>query len=311
VRVVIYLPFALSALLVGLSTVARRRASPRAAAWTLVSAMVVLAGAGVGALGLLAWPLLARDGLVARLGRWQPGAVSRSVPVPVAVSVLAALALVVVAVSAIDRLRRLREELVATARAHAVLGAVASTTVVVLDDPAPEAAALPGLPGCRGRVLVSTGLLAALDHDERAAVLAHEHAHLAHSHRIFATIAGLAAAVNPILGPVRRDLGFVLERWADEEAAARTAPSVAARAIAKAALVKLSLGRPGSLAGGAVLYVAAVGVPERVAALLGEDGRDGAGPVLWAIAVLVVVAVAATAWATHDTERLFEALRSR
>jgi beta-lactamase regulating signal transducer with metallopeptidase domain len=188
---------------------------------------------------------------------------------------------------------------------------VASTTVVVLDDPAPEAAALPGLPGCRGRVLVSTGLLAALDHDERAAVLAHEHAHLAHSHRIFATIAGLAAAVNPILGPVRRDLGFVLERWADEEAAARTAPSVAARAIAKAALVKLALGRPGSLAGGAVLYVAAVGVPERVAALLGEDGSDGAGPVLWAIAVLVVVAAAATAWATHDTERLFEALRSR
>ena len=310
-RVAIYLPFALSGLLVGLSTVARRRASPRAAAWSLVSAMVVLAGACVGALGLLAWPLLARDPVVARLGRWQPGAVSRGVPVPVGVSVLATLALAAVAVSAIHCLRRLQEELVETARAHALLGAGGSTTLVVLDDPAPEAAALPGLPGCRGRVLVSTGLLAALDHEERAAVLAHEHAHLAHGHRIFATVAGMAAAVNPILGPVRRDLGYVLERWADEEAAVRTAPAVAARAIAKAALVKLSLGRPGPLAGGAALYVATAGVPERVAALLGEGGDEGAGPVLWAIAVLVLVAVAAMAWATHDTERLFEALRAR
>jgi hypothetical protein len=310
VRTVIYVPFAVSVLLVFSSSVARRRTSPRAASWALLCAMVVLAGAVVGALGLLAWPLLARAPVVARLGRWRPAAVARGVPVPGAVSVLASLALAVLGVIALRHLRRLQADLAETANVHAALRVVGASTVVVLEDPAPRAAALPGLPGCRGRVLVSTGLLAALDGDERAAVLVHEHAHLNHRHPIFAAVAALAAAVNPILRPVRRDMDFVLERWADEEAAARTSAPVAARAIAKAALVTLTLARHGPFPGGSAMEVAGTGVPERVAALLETDRTAPANRVVWVIAVLVVVAVAAVAWATHDTERLFEALRA-
>ena len=55
--------------------------------------------------------------------------------------------------------------------------------LVVVDDPVPSAHALAGLPRCGGHILVSTGILQALDDtDLRHAVLAHERAHLRHHH---------------------------------------------------------------------------------------------------------------------------------
>jgi beta-lactamase regulating signal transducer with metallopeptidase domain len=181
--------------------------------------------------------------------------------------------------------------------------------LTVLDDPMPAAHALAGTLTHRGRVMVSTGLLRTLDADERAAVLAHEHAHLTHAHRVFTAVNALAVALNPLLSPARGHLAFALERWADEDAAARTNPDIAARALAKAALARLSTLHHG-VAPAMSLPLDQLGVPERVAALLARDIRRHNG-LAWLVAGLALGGILALAWATHDTERLFEALRTR
>ena len=91
--------------------------------------------------------------------------------------------------------------------------------VVVVPGHSIEAYALPGSPG---RIVVSGRLLDALDDRGRAALLAHEHAHLAGRHHLFTTVAHLAAAANPLLLPVARAVDYTVERWADERAAAIT-----------------------------------------------------------------------------------------
>ena len=58
---------------------------------------------------------------------------------------------------------------------------------------------LHALPGSPGRIVVSGRLLDALNDRGRAALLAHEHAHLAGRHHLFTTVAHLAAAANPLL----------------------------------------------------------------------------------------------------------------
>ncbi|MGI8778030.1 MAG: BlaI/MecI/CopY family transcriptional regulator [Acidimicrobiales bacterium] len=74
---------------------------------------------------------------------------------------------------------------------------------------------------------------------------AYEHAHLVHAHRLFVIVAPLAAALDPLVWLCRGAVGFALERWADEDAASasRTSRCVTARALARAALAKLSRSR--------------------------------------------------------------------
>ena len=304
-RAVIYLPFALSVALVGLSRLVCRSTAPRRAAWSVTAAMVVLAASTVGALGLLAWPLVARVPLIAHLGRWRPAAVNGGVPVPLVISVLALLALIAMGSRVLNQLHRLHDELMETSKLHVELP-TAGAALAVLEDPVPVAHALPRTLVHPGRVVVSTGLLDALDDDERAAVLAHEHAHLAHAHRVFCVLTALATATNPLLVPARHGVAFALERWADEDAAARTSRTVAARALTKAALAKLS-----TLEVRVALGIDRLGVPQRVAALLDRHDRDHRRELAWLVGLVAVVGIAAVAWATHDTERLFEALRTR
>jgi len=314
VRSVIYLPFALSLVLIGLSRVVCRRTSPRAAAWSVTTAMVVLAASTVGALALLAWPLAARIPPIAGLGGWHPGAIDRRVPVPLAVSLAATVGLSVLAGVMLDQVRRIRDGVLEVSRMHAELAPISGAVVTVVQDRRPSAHALPGTLVHRGRIVVSTGLLDALDHEERAAVLAHEHAHLAHAHRLFVIVAALAAALNPLVWRCRDDVGFALERWADEDAAGRTSRRVTARALARAALTNLAPCPNGVLApcpnAMPALELLRLGVALRVAALLEpEDHHRGTG-LAWLVAVVALVGIASIAWATHDTERIFELLRS-
>lgn len=72
------------------------------------------------------------------------------------------------------------------------------------------------LPGSGGRILVSRGLMATLEPDEVAVVLAHERAHARCRHDRYLLLGDLAVAVLPPLRPLRRRLVYVLERWADE-----------------------------------------------------------------------------------------------
>jgi len=313
VKGVIYLPFALSVVLAGLSRLACRRTSPRPAAWSVTVAMVLLAGSTVGAFVLLAWPLAARLPLVAHVGGWRPGAVDHGVPVPAAVSILAAIALGLVAVAAVGQARRLRRDLVDIGTMHAGLRSVGTTGVVVVDDPLPRAHALPATLVHPGVVVVTSGLLDVLDDEERAAVVAHEHAHLANGHRTLVVVAGLAAGMNPLLRLSRDDLAFALERWADEDAAGRTSRIVTARALTKGALAKLSSAHDRIAAAGVpnpAMGFGHLGVPQRIAALLEPEADRRRVGLAWLIGGLALVGMAAIAWASRDTEHLFELLRT-
>ncbi|WP_159461102.1 M48 family metalloprotease, partial [Streptomyces viridosporus] len=108
------------------------------------------------------------------------------------------------------------------------------TELIVAASPVPQAFAIPGSPG---RILVTAGMLGALRPVERRVLLAHERAHLTHRHALLVTAATLAAAANPLLSPVRSTVVFLVQRWADERAAAAVGDrATTARALARAAL---------------------------------------------------------------------------
>ena len=131
--------------------------------------------------------------------------------------------------------------------------------VLVVDSPAPGAFAVPGR---RGGVVVTQGMIATLDADEQQVLWAHETAHLRNNHHRFLILSDLFVGVLPLLSPVRRQLDFAIERWADEDSAARTGDRrLVARAIAKAGLA--------SMGGGETrLAMANSSVPARVEAML-------------------------------------------
>ncbi|MEY9966523.1 beta-lactamase regulating signal transducer with metallopeptidase domain [Streptacidiphilus sp. MAP12-16] len=254
------------------------RLPPRLAAWLLTGTAVGLAGAGAVSLGLLALAALLHLPFVAAVGHLDvpvarhlaPGAV-------VPVGTLAAVLLLVVGVRAARVLHRhLRDHAEARRIIH---GHRTGGDLVVLQDAVPDAYALPGgpLPRARnrGRIVVTTGMLRALSAAEREVLLAHERAHLTCRHHRFLLLADLAAALHPLLRPLREGVAYSVERWADETAAVSVADRrLVARAIGRAALAGAGggdlSGRSRRLAGVA-MGVAAGPVPRRVAALLGPD----------------------------------------
>jgi Zn-dependent protease with chaperone function len=117
---------------------------------------------------------------------------------------------------------------------RAVCSACGGGELAVVSLDAPHAIAVPGRPG---RILVTRGMLTALDGDERRVVLAHERAHLQGRHHRLRAATEVCAAVNPILIPVREAVAYLVERSADEHAATVTGSrELVARALAKAAL---------------------------------------------------------------------------
>jgi beta-lactamase regulating signal transducer with metallopeptidase domain len=183
--------------------------------------------------------------------------------------------------------------------------------IVVVPGPAIEAYALPGLPG---RIVVSGRLLDCLDDRRRAALIAHEQAHLAGRHHLFAAVTRLAAAANPLLIPVARAVDYTVERWADEHAAAVTSDrKLVARTIGQVALLAgTAERRPAGLALGMVrpgtarVSLAWAGpVPRRVAALLAAPPRRQL--LLLTVCALVVLSAAGAALlAAGDLHALLE-----
>jgi len=162
----------------------------------------------------------------------------------------------------------------------------AGDQLMITPDEHPAAYSLPvPLPG--GAIVVSTGMLRLLPADERRALLAHESAHLRRFHTGFVLLASLAAAANPLLRPVARQVRLAVELWADQLAAREVGdPQVVARALARASL---AASRPRS--GGFRLAVAESDVRARVGALTGLPPRLRP----WAAASVVALAVAASA----------------
>ena len=159
--------------------------------------------------------------------------------------------------------------------------------LVVADWETPLAVAVPGRPG---HLLVTTGILRALDADERRVLFAHERAHLFHHHHRLVTLTAAAAALNPLLIPVRDAVAYLVERWADEEAATQVGDrDLVARAVARAALATVAP-RPAPV----LLGMHGGVIVRRVRALQGPapaaSGRQLALP------VAVVVACLALEW---------------
>jgi hypothetical protein len=153
-----------------------------------------------------------------------------------------------------------------------------------------EQAAAYALPGRHGRVVVTVGMLRALNGPERRAMLAHEQAHLRYKHHRYVFLSSLAAAVLPVLAPVAARVRFATERWADDVAAAVVGDrAVVARALARASLAASQTATPvGALA------ISDEGAVARVRFLLGQDSPSRFDALRTsAVAGLVGLAVAA------------------
>ncbi|MET7571123.1 M56 family metallopeptidase [Streptomyces sp. NPDC005492] len=291
----VYVPLLITMVIAVFAPRAAALLAPRPAAWSLASAALVASLGWLGSLALLAFAGLVQIPEVAEEGRWSVAAVRASDPVYLTVAGLAALTLLAsLAGLVVATTRQLRHLRWARRECRLLPG---DTELAVLDMELPEAFALPGAPG---RIVVSRGMLRCLAEREREALLAHERAHLRDRHHLFQTLWRLTAAVNPLLRPLSGAGGFVLERWADEEAAVRVGDrTVVAHAVGRAALAtSANRSRP-------VLAATGGAVPQRVRALLAPPPPRRALPFV-AGAALLVVCCASLADAATDSEQMIE-----
>ncbi|MQS15506.1 M48 family metalloprotease [Streptomyces kaniharaensis] len=308
-HIAVYLPllFPLLAALVARSV--GERLPPRLATWLLTVGSLVLASASTAVLGMLAVTGLIRIPLLARLAHdhWSAHAAQRHDPASFSVAVLAGVLLAAVAAMAVRMLWRRARALARAATEAACLPG--RDQLVVIDDPAAEAYAIPGRPG---RIVVSTGMLRSLEPAEHQILLAHERAHLAHHHYLFVALAQLAAAANPLLRPLAATVTFTVERWADESAATAVGDRErVARTIGKAAIAARRTRARSWIPSAALgilgrLRPRGLGpVPRRVTALLAPAPSRHA----WSIAALAGLAVATALCVTeaaHDLEEFLE-----
>lgn len=230
--VAVYLPLLTPALAAFLVRPLADRLEPRLATWLLTGAALVLAGSSTVVLGLLALAGVLRIPPVAHLAHLSTDVIGARDTTGWPVGLLAALLLAGAASAALLLLWRRVRALLAVALDAACLPG--PDPLVVVEDEAADAFAMPGLPG---RIVVSRGMLDALRDTERAALLAHERAHLRAHHYLFSAAVHLCAAANPLLRPFSAAVGYTVERWADEHAASVTGDRrTVARAIGKAAL---------------------------------------------------------------------------
>ncbi|MCQ4080392.1 M56 family metallopeptidase [Streptomyces sp. RB6PN25] len=284
------------------------RLEPRAATWTLTISAVVLAAASWVALAVLALTGLARIPLVADLGHWSAAVIQHNDPVSLGIAAAAGLLLVVTAATAVRMLwRRLRALLAAGLDAACMPG---PDQLAVMEDPAPDAYAIPGLPG---RIVVSTGMLSSLDTTERDILLAHERAHLTAHHYLFVASAQLGAAANPFLRPLATAVTYTVERWADEHAATVFGDRHrVARTVGKAALATKHAPARRRIPAAALGLIgrrdalkSAGPVPRRVAALLAPPPELRLLP-LAATAVVLIAAGLSAFDAARDLHLLLE-----
>ncbi|MFB8438706.1 M56 family metallopeptidase [Streptomyces niveus] len=281
-----------------------RRLEPRLATWLLTVSGLVLALAGTVALGLLALAGLVRLPMLAGLDGYSPEVIAREDPAAWQAATAGA-ALLVLAASATLRftVRRARALWSAALDAACLPGRGA---VVVTEDRRADAYTVPGLPG---RIVISHGMLDALDPVGRDIILAHEKAHLDHHHYAFVAFAQMSAAANPFLRPLAAAVAFSVERWADEDAARGTGDRRAvAETVARAAVAtkRTSAGRLPDTALGALGRRPAPGaVPRRVAALLRPAPRSPVHLLLIA-GLLVAMSTLCALDASHDLHELLE-----
>jgi Zn-dependent protease with chaperone function len=309
----VYIPLLVPLLAAAAARPLAGRLPPVAATWLLVLTAVALALASSAVLGMLALTALVRIPLVESLGKMSGPVISAGDPASVPVAIAAG-ALLAAAVTVAGRaLWRRAAALAAAGREARDLPGAGQ--VVVTDDEAADAYTLPGMP-CR--IVITAGMLRALSQPERQVLLAHERAHASSLHYLFTTVARLAAAANPLLRPVAAAVGYTVERWADERAAAATGDrQLAARAIAHAALATTAAPPRRASAASAVLGAVTIParmrsagpVPRRVAALLRPPPQPQLLLLAAAVALVAVAGVTALE-AARDLHALLDAARA-
>lgn len=300
--VTVWVPLLLPFLAAPLARRLAEALAPRTAAWVLAGTAAALATATTVSLALLTLTGLLRLPPVAALGHLSPHWLPAGSPYA-----SGAAALVLLAVAGLA-LRTARHQLTDLRRAGAAAGAAAAGQLAVLEDERADAFALPGLPWRPGRIVVTTGMLRALSGPERAALLAHERAHLTAQHHVFLAIAEYAAVLHPALRRLRAPLGYHLERWADETAADATGDrALTARAVGRAALAAARAPRPHRPGLAPAAHVGPV--PRRVAALLAPAGsprRAARAAVAVALAACLALAASTALDATSDLHHTVE-----
>ena len=273
----VYLPLVIPALAALAARPLANRLPPVAATWLLAGSSLALAAASSAVLGMLALSALVRIPFVASVANLSVGAISRGDPVSLPIAIAAGGLLAAAAAAAVRALWRRGTAIVEAGRQASQLPG--SGQVVVTEDDAADAYTLPGWP-CR--IVITSGMLRVLSGPERQVLLAHERAHAGGSHYLFTSAARLAAAANPLLRPVAAEVGYTVERWADECAATATGDRpLTARAIARAALATSAA--PPDLPSSGVTRPRAVASPgrtdPRAGASTGSGGRACAGRV--------------------------------
>jgi hypothetical protein len=293
----LYLPLAIPALAGLAARPMAARLEPRSATWLLTITAVALAACSSVALVLLATYAAARVPALGALGDYSERIVRRADPVSMPAGALAGIALTAAAVAVgVLFLRRARALAASYRRAAGMHG---DDGLVVVHGSGIEAYALPGRPG---RIVVSGELLDFLGSGSRAALIAHEQAHLSGRHHLFVAAAQLAAAANPMLLPLAHSVEYTVERWADEHAARITGDRrLVAKTIGQVAL--LSSDRPARVPGMSLGIVASTAqrvslavagpVPRRVAAMLTTPQRQRVAVLAVCLALVVVAGLAA------------------
>jgi Zn-dependent protease with chaperone function len=275
-----------------------RRLPPALATRALVAGSIAVTGSTIFVLAVVAFTWVGQLPEVAALGPWSSTDLHHDSPIPAAAAIAAGVVLILVGAQAsrvvVKRCRALFE-------VHRTCRHLPSDRSVVLVKTDHLDAFT--TPEPRGRIVVTTGLLDALEPVERRVVLAHETSHLRHRHPWWVLAADLAAAINPLLTPTARTVAHCVERWADEDAAVSVAErSLTARALARTALL---MHRHGTARASGVLGVMTADVPARVQALLDPPPRRRPAAVAALIGLVLVCALAAGA-VQHLGERLFE-----
>ncbi len=278
-----------------------RRLPPALATRVLVAGSLAVTGSTVFVLAVVAFTWIGQLPEVAALGPWSSTALHHDSPIPPGVAIGSALLLPVLGAQALRIIVRRCRALADVHRSCRHLPGDRSLVVVKTDHLDAFTTPEP-----RGRIVVTTGLLQALEPTERRVVLAHERSHLQHRHPWWVLAADLAAAVNPSLTPTARTVAQAVERWADEDAAASVERPLAARTLARTALL-MHRGDTANPAG--ALGVMTADVPGRVQALLEPPPRRRPASVAALVALVLACALAAGA-VQHLGERLFEHARA-
>jgi hypothetical protein len=300
-RSVVYIPLLCALVLAAGAPAIARWAPPRLGSAVLVPVALGAALAADAALVILVGArLIDAAPLAAALG-WRAEA-SGPHPVPLPVSLAAAVGLIVIVVVGLADWRR---SAASARRLRALRRRGETGELVVVRSSAVLALALPATRTSPGRILVSDGMLRTLDAGERRVLLAHERSHLRNRHDRYRRLVGIAASLNPLVRPTVATVDFLLERWADEDAAGVVGSrQLTARALARAAVAdgprRQRLWQPS---------FAAQKVSRRVNALLAPAQARGTRLATLLPAAVGVISAATAVLAAHDLAHLFDLLR--